>query len=170
MNKILSLLKLCPAVFQVKTAKEAERAAAEGCEALEVDVSAGVAELQSVVSQFGRELTVGAGGVSTSERAFEAVDAGAKFIATPSFDPAVFRTCAPLEVPVIAEALTPTELRQAAACGAQMVRLFPGCAVDARYLAALSALQLAELAVCCASEEEAAPLRAAGAAAIFLSY
>ncbi len=168
MNHTLKLLTLAPAVLQVRTAEEAERAAARGCEAVEVDVSAGVAELRETVARLGRELTVGAGGVLSSERAFEAVDAGAKFIATPAPDPAVFRTCAPLDVPVIGEALTPTELRAMAALGAQMVRLFPGCAVDARYLAALLPLSAVPLAVACATAEEGVPLREAGAAALFL--
>ena len=76
MNHTLKLLTLAPAVHQVRTAEEAERAAARGCEAVEVDVSAGVAELRETVARLGRELTVGAGGVLSSERAFEAVDAG----------------------------------------------------------------------------------------------
>ena len=55
-----------------------------------------------------------------------------------------------------------------AALGAQMVRLFPGCAVDARYLAALLPLSAVPLAVACATAEEGVPLREAGAAALFL--
>lgn len=168
MNHTLKLLTLAPAVLQVRTVDEAERAAVRGCEAVEVDVSSGVDALRETVARLGRELTVGAGGVLSSERAFEAVDAGARFIATPVPDPAVFRTCAPLDIPVIGEALTPTELRAMAALGAQMIRLFPGCAVDARYLAALLRITSLPLAVCCATEEEAAPLREAGAAALFL--
>ena len=168
MNKSLELLKISPFVVTVHSYPEAEAAVAHGCEALEVDVSAGVEILHKIVAAYQKEILIGASGVLSSERAFEAVDEGAQFISTPTFDLAIYKTCDSLDVPVLAEALTPSELRQAAALGSQMVKLFPACAVSEDYLAALLELSLCDLAVAGAAPEEVSALRTAGAACVFV--
>jgi len=81
---------------------------------------------------------VGAGTVTTAEMANRAIDAGAAFIVTPALAPAVIETARKRGVPVIAGALTPTEIMAAIDAGADWVKVFPASAIGGpAYLRAL---------------------------------
>lgn len=68
---------------------------------------------------------LGAGTVRNLEEAQRAADAGAMFFVTPNLDPAVIAHAQTLGIPVIAGALTPTEIYNAWSAGAFMVKVFP---------------------------------------------
>jgi len=70
-------------------------------------------------------LLVGAGTVLSAAQAAEALDAGAKFIVAPGFDPAVVDFCRERNVPVYPGACTPTEIGAARARGLRVVKFFP---------------------------------------------
>jgi 2-dehydro-3-deoxyphosphogluconate aldolase/(4S)-4-hydroxy-2-oxoglutarate aldolase len=59
------------------------------------------------------------------DQAHEAVDAGARFVVTPSVRVEVAHACHEVGVPVILGAFTPTEVRSALEAGAAAVKLFP---------------------------------------------
>jgi 2-dehydro-3-deoxyphosphogluconate aldolase/(4S)-4-hydroxy-2-oxoglutarate aldolase len=85
-------------------------------------------------------LLLGSGTVTTAEEAEAAIAAGAEFVVSPSFHPAVItrtRTLGKLSIP---GALTPTEVITAWRAGADYVKIFPCSAMGgASYLKSLLA-------------------------------
>ncbi len=71
------------------------------------------------------DMAVGAGTVLTVEQVDRAVDAGARFIVSPGFGPAVVKRCRELEVPVYPGAATATEIQMALDAGLTTVKFFP---------------------------------------------
>ncbi|MFH2092328.1 MAG: bifunctional 4-hydroxy-2-oxoglutarate aldolase/2-dehydro-3-deoxy-phosphogluconate aldolase [Pseudomonadota bacterium] len=68
---------------------------------------------------------LGAGTVCCLEEARQAIASGAMFLVTPNFDPTVIQYAVSCRIPVIAGALTPTEVYAAWSAGASMVKVFP---------------------------------------------
>jgi 2-dehydro-3-deoxyphosphogluconate aldolase/(4S)-4-hydroxy-2-oxoglutarate aldolase len=68
---------------------------------------------------------LGMGTIRNLEEAKKAVDAGAMFLVTPNTDTVVIEYAKSRSVPVIAGALTPTEVYAAWSSGADMVKVFP---------------------------------------------
>ncbi len=71
------------------------------------------------------DMLVGAGTVLTVEQAERAVNAGAKFIVSPGFDPVVVQWCLDRDVPVCPGTATPTEMIAAMNMGLDHVKFFP---------------------------------------------
>jgi 2-dehydro-3-deoxyphosphogluconate aldolase/(4S)-4-hydroxy-2-oxoglutarate aldolase len=70
-------------------------------------------------------LIVGAGTVISAEQVDDAVAAGARFVVSPGFSPAVVRRCQQLGVPVVPGVATATELMAALDAGITIVKFFP---------------------------------------------
>ncbi len=68
---------------------------------------------------------LGMGTICNVEDAKKAIDAGAMFIVTPNFSAEVVEYGVAHHVPVIAGALTPTEIYNAWSAGAAMIKVFP---------------------------------------------
>jgi 2-dehydro-3-deoxyphosphogluconate aldolase / (4S)-4-hydroxy-2-oxoglutarate aldolase len=68
---------------------------------------------------------VGVGTVMHANQVRAAADAGAEFVVTPGFDPAVVRACLEHRIPVIAGIATATEILQALSAGVEVLKLFP---------------------------------------------
>jgi Entner-Doudoroff aldolase len=84
------------------------------------------------------EMLVGAGTVLTADQAAIARDAGAQFVVTPGFGPAVVARCQADGLPIIPGACTPTEILMALDAGITVVKFFPAeAAGGVRYLRAL---------------------------------
>lgn len=97
-----------------------------------IDVIASAAKL------FGGRVVIGAGTVTSTREAEDAVRAGAEFIVSPGLMPDVVTTARQLGVAVLPGALTPTELMHAMALSADMVKIFPAQALGgASYIRAL---------------------------------
>jgi 2-dehydro-3-deoxyphosphogluconate aldolase/(4S)-4-hydroxy-2-oxoglutarate aldolase len=79
---------------------------------------------------------LGAGTVLTVDDARSAADAGATFLVTPALAPSLGEA-GRLGLPVLAGALTPTEVVQAGSGGAAAVKLFPASLGGPDYLGAL---------------------------------
>jgi 2-dehydro-3-deoxyphosphogluconate aldolase / (4S)-4-hydroxy-2-oxoglutarate aldolase len=71
------------------------------------------------------ELLVGAGTVLTPAQVDAAVEAGAKFVVSPGFSPAVVARCQEAGVPVYPGAATATEIQMALDAGLSIVKFFP---------------------------------------------
>ncbi|MFI6515772.1 bifunctional 4-hydroxy-2-oxoglutarate aldolase/2-dehydro-3-deoxy-phosphogluconate aldolase [Spirillospora sp. NPDC050679] len=112
--------------------------------------------------------TVGAGTVLTEAQARDAVNAGARFLVTPSVSLDVIAYGVARGVPVYAGALTPTEIVTAHQAGAAYVKLFPASLGGPAYLAALRQPfpDIAFVPVGGVGPEEARAYLAAGAAAV----
>ncbi|ETK37010.1 bifunctional 4-hydroxy-2-oxoglutarate aldolase/2-dehydro-3-deoxy-phosphogluconate aldolase [Microbispora sp. ATCC PTA-5024] len=105
-----------------------------------VEVSLVTPDALSVIARARRELgdaaLLGAGTVLTADDARRAADAGAAYLVTPAVSEAVAAGHA-LGLPVLAGALTPTEVVAALAAGATAVKLFPASLGGVPYLRAL---------------------------------
>jgi 2-dehydro-3-deoxyphosphogluconate aldolase / (4S)-4-hydroxy-2-oxoglutarate aldolase len=82
---------------------------------------------------------LGMGTVLTADEVDRAVDAGARFVVSPSVVPAVIEAAARHGIASYPGALTPTEIHTAWLAGASAVKLFPGGALGPGYLKAVRA-------------------------------
>lgn len=71
------------------------------------------------------EMLVGAGTVLTIDQVDRAVNAGAKFIVSPGFDPEIVDYCLDKNIPVFPGCITPSEVAQAVKRGLKVVKFFP---------------------------------------------
>ncbi|WP_169983963.1 bifunctional 4-hydroxy-2-oxoglutarate aldolase/2-dehydro-3-deoxy-phosphogluconate aldolase [Microbispora sp. H10836] len=112
--------------------------AEEGVTLMEVSLSGAGAlpVIRKAASSLGADVHLGAGTVLTARDAVAARDAGATFVVTPGLGEGVDEALR-LGLPVLAGALTPTEVIAATARGAAAVKLFPASAGGASYLRAL---------------------------------
>lgn len=86
------------------------------------------------------DIHLGAGTVLTVEQADAAIEAGAKFLVAPGFNPQVVAHAAERGIPMLPGVATPTDIEQALTHGISLVKFFPAEAnggVD--YLKAVSA-------------------------------
>ncbi|MCQ2793147.1 MAG: bifunctional 4-hydroxy-2-oxoglutarate aldolase/2-dehydro-3-deoxy-phosphogluconate aldolase [Bacilli bacterium] len=78
-----------------------------------------------IISKAYPEILVGAGTVLSIEQVKKAVNAGAKFIVAPGFDPELVDYCIKENIPVFPGCLTPSELTQAVKRNLEVVKFFP---------------------------------------------
>lgn len=71
------------------------------------------------------DMIVGAGTVLTTEQVDKAVNAGAKFIVTPGFNPKVVSYCISNGITIIPGASTPSDMETAIEMGLDVVKFFP---------------------------------------------
>ena len=103
-------------------------------------VPGAVGILKELKREYGNELLLGSGTVTTAEEAEATIEAGAEFVVSPSFHPEVIAKTRALGKVSIPGALTPSEVITAWNAGADYVKVFPCSAVGgASYLKALLA-------------------------------
>ena len=96
--------------------------------------------LKELKDEYGAELLLGSGTVTTAAQAQATIDAGAEFVVSPSFHPAVVAVTKAHKKLSIPGALTPTEVITAWEAGADYVKIFPCSAMGgASYLKSLLA-------------------------------
>ena len=71
------------------------------------------------------DMLVGAGTVLTTEQADRAIDAGAKFVVSPGFNPKVTEYVLKKGVPMTPGVCTPTEIEAAMSLGLDVLKFFP---------------------------------------------
>ena len=107
---------------------------------LTMTVPSAIQVIQAVVERYGDRVVTGAGTVLDGETARACILAGARFIVSPIVDEPTIRVCRTYGIPMIAGALTPTEVVQAWRAGADLVKVFPcGALGGASYIKALRA-------------------------------
>jgi 2-dehydro-3-deoxyphosphogluconate aldolase/(4S)-4-hydroxy-2-oxoglutarate aldolase len=96
--------------------------------------------IAGLAARIGEDALIGAGTVLDADSARACIDAGARFVVSPSLDIPTIETCRALDVPVFPGALTPTEIVTAWKAGANAVKVFPANAVGgASYLKSVKA-------------------------------
>jgi 2-dehydro-3-deoxyphosphogluconate aldolase/(4S)-4-hydroxy-2-oxoglutarate aldolase len=90
-----------------------------------MDTVGAVDVLESLRSHVPSDALLGAGTVTDVARAEAALAAGATFIVTPNLNLDVIRIAREHEVPIMPGAMTPSEIWNAAAAGADYVKVFP---------------------------------------------
>lgn len=96
--------------------------------------------LRELKKEYGAKLLLGSGTVTTAAQAEATIEAGAEFVVSPSFHPAVIAATKAAKKLSIPGALTPTEVITAWNEGADYVKIFPCSALGgASYLKSLLA-------------------------------
>jgi 2-dehydro-3-deoxyphosphogluconate aldolase/(4S)-4-hydroxy-2-oxoglutarate aldolase len=95
--------------------------------------------IQQLNRNFSDDLLVGAGTVRTAEDARRALDAGARFLITPSLDLETVAVAQAHDTLILPGVFTATEAQTAYRAGCSMVKLFPADALGPGYLKALRA-------------------------------
>ena len=93
--------------------------------------------IEKAAAKFGDQILLGLGSVLDETTARLAILAGAKFIVTPVFRPAVITACVRYGVPIASGAYTPTEALVAHEAGADFVKIFPADGLGAGYIKAI---------------------------------
>ncbi len=93
--------------------------------------------IKEITEKSDNHFVIGAGTVLCQKDLKEAMDAGAKFIVSPSIVEDVIKECVQVKVPVFPGAFTPTEVHRAWSIGATMVKLFPSGLYGPGYIRAL---------------------------------
>lgn len=100
---------------------------AAGLQALEITMN--TANAEQIVSGYHAAVPhgklLGMGTIRTVDEAKRAIAAGAMFLVTPNLDTAVIEYANNENIPVVAGALTPTEVYTAWSAGADMIKIFP---------------------------------------------
>jgi 2-dehydro-3-deoxyphosphogluconate aldolase/(4S)-4-hydroxy-2-oxoglutarate aldolase len=118
----------------------AEAVCAGGISVVEVTmtVPGAVEVIAQLVKTMGSAVLVGAGTVLDAGSARRCLDAGAQFLVSPGFDLETVKFANSQGVPMIAGALTPTEVITAWNAGSDLVKIFPcGNVGGAKYIKAL---------------------------------
>jgi 2-dehydro-3-deoxyphosphogluconate aldolase/(4S)-4-hydroxy-2-oxoglutarate aldolase len=121
----------------VGTTRDAVRVLFEsGVRLVEVSLT-GPGALEAISSvQAPEDCWLGAGTVRTADDASAAIAAGATFAVSPALTASV-AACVAAGLPILAGALTPTEIESAVSVGAEAVKLFPASLGGPAYLSAL---------------------------------
>lgn len=122
-------LKVVPVVVlnDVKDAAPLAKALVEGglpCAEVTFRTDA-AAESIRIMTEAYPDMLVEAGTVLTTEQVDRAVEAGAKFIVSPGFDPEIVDYCIGKNVPVFPGCISPSEVAQAVKRGLKIVKFFP---------------------------------------------
>lgn len=135
-NPVLAVLR---AAHAREYAPVIDGLAAGGLRSIELTLSTrGVNELlPSLITDFGPDVEIGVGTVTTVAEAEQALDAGARFLVTPVADSAIVSVAVARGIPVFPGGLTPTELFSGWRAGATAVKVFPASTVGPSYISQL---------------------------------
>jgi 2-dehydro-3-deoxyphosphogluconate aldolase / (4S)-4-hydroxy-2-oxoglutarate aldolase len=90
--------------------------------------------IEQIAASLPDGLMLGAGTVLDAETASRVIDAGASFIVSPVFRPAIIETCHRRDVPAMPGCFTPTEILEAWDAGADVVKVFPATSLGPQFL------------------------------------
>lgn len=127
--KELSLIGIVP-VIKIDNAKDAAPLAKAlidgGLPCAEVTFRTSAArEAISIIAKEYPEMLVGAGTVLTTAQVDEAIEAGAKFIVSPGFNPEIVKYCQEKGCPIVPGINNPSGIEQALSLGLDVVKFFP---------------------------------------------
>jgi 2-dehydro-3-deoxyphosphogluconate aldolase / (4S)-4-hydroxy-2-oxoglutarate aldolase len=106
-----------------------------GIGALELTMTMrGALEAIAALNAVGDEILIGAGTVLDAETARLAIFAGARFVVSPTFSPALVEMCHRYDVAAIPGGFTATEILAAWQAGADLVKVFPAASLGPGYI------------------------------------
>lgn len=113
----------------------AEALLAGGIPAIEVTMSTprAIRGIEMLADKFGDQAVIGVGTVLDASTAKDAIYAGAQFVLSPHFDPAIVETVKRHGKISVPGAFTPTEILTAWTAGADMVKVFPSTTLGPGY-------------------------------------
>ena len=127
--KQLSLIGIVPVIKidNVEDAKPLAKALIDGglpCAEVTFRTSCAKEAIAVIAKEF-PEMIVGAGTVLTKAQVDDAIEAGAKFIVSPGFNPEIVKYCQSKGCPIIPGINNPTGIEQALELGLETVKFFP---------------------------------------------
>jgi 2-dehydro-3-deoxyphosphogluconate aldolase/(4S)-4-hydroxy-2-oxoglutarate aldolase len=90
--------------------------------------------IRSVAGTLPKGVVLGAGTVLDAETARRVIDAGARFVVAPTFDPDTIRACHERDIPAMPGCFSPTEIFRAWQLGADIVKVFPATGLGPGYI------------------------------------
>ena len=123
-----------PAAAGLRAAARALAAGGVGALEITLTTPGAIEAIGELASDRDLACVVGAGTVLDESAACEVIDAGARFVVSPTLTPAVIRVCRDRDIPCLPGAFTPTEIVEAWRAGAPLVKLFPAAPVGPGYL------------------------------------
>jgi len=135
-SRIIGIIRTFETVDLVQTC----RALAEGgVNVLEITLNSpgALAAITAVKLELGNAIQIGAGTVLSREDAQRAIDAGAQFVVTPTFQKETIHYCVSRRATIISGAMTPTEIYQTHSEGADYVKLFPAGGLGIEFIKAV---------------------------------
>jgi len=138
----VGIVPIVRATSSAQARQAAEAVCAGGIPIVEVTMTVpGAIELiKELVKALGAEVLIGAGTVLDAGTAQRCIDSGAEFIVAPGFDSGTVQLVKSLGKPMMAGALTPTEVIAAWRAGSDFVKIFPcGTVGGPKYIKALKA-------------------------------
>jgi 2-dehydro-3-deoxyphosphogluconate aldolase/(4S)-4-hydroxy-2-oxoglutarate aldolase len=138
----IGIVPIVRASSTAQARKAVEAVCAGGIPIVEVTmtVPGAIDLIRELVNSLGKDVLFGAGTVLDAETAQRCIDAGAEFLVSPGFDLGTVQLANRLGKPIMAGALTPTEVIVAWRAGSDFVKIFPcGTVGGAKYIKALKA-------------------------------
>lgn len=138
-NGVIAVLRKVPSIYLLKLS---ETLVESGVKSLEVTMDTLDAReaIEKLSLHFDGEALVGAGTVRTAEDAKEAKRAGASFIFSPILSGEVMEAARSLGMVTAPGAMTPTEIHEASALGADFVKVFPAGVLGSGFIKSVSPL------------------------------
>jgi 2-dehydro-3-deoxyphosphogluconate aldolase/(4S)-4-hydroxy-2-oxoglutarate aldolase len=137
-GKIVAIVRLDSAGETIAVA-QALKAGGVDCIEFTMTTPGALETVAAASKEFGDDVVLGVGTVLDPETARAAILAGAQFVVTPTLKPETIELCRRYSRPIIAGALTPTEILTAWEAGADIVKVFPADAMGPGYIRAVLA-------------------------------
>lgn len=137
-HKVMAIVRLQESE---KVQKVADSLIQGGIIVLEVTLNTpnALQHIREIRKKYGTQAIIGAGTVTSEKACKDALAAGAQFIVTPICDHAIIKPAHQKEAAVFMGAMTPTEIYEAHAAGADVIKVFPASVLGMDYLKAVSA-------------------------------
>ncbi len=133
--KLISIIRLKE---QAAVARTVDALVAGGIQVLEITTNTpSFAEEIEIARNLHPNVLIGAGTVVTSDLAQRAIAGGAQFLVTPNTNKEVVEIGEREGIPVLMGAMTPTEIANAQAYGADIIKLFPAGDLGISYFKSL---------------------------------
>jgi 2-dehydro-3-deoxyphosphogluconate aldolase / (4S)-4-hydroxy-2-oxoglutarate aldolase len=132
-SKIISILRHVPDYYLVDVVRILIES---GIRAIEVTLNSknALCQIEEIARFFGDSVLLGAGTVTKDQEVEDAYNAGASYILTPYVAESVAVACSSKPLPVIMGAMTPTEVAQSKAMGADLIKIFPAGRLGPGYI------------------------------------
>ncbi|NYE05732.1 2-dehydro-3-deoxyphosphogluconate aldolase/(4S)-4-hydroxy-2-oxoglutarate aldolase [Bacillus niacini] len=107
-----------------------------GIRAIEVTLNSknAIYHIEEIARVYGNSVLLGAGTVTNGQDVVDAYNAGARYILTPYVAESVVVSSQSKEMPVIMGAMTPTEVANSKAMGADLIKIFPAERLGSGYI------------------------------------
>lgn len=130
------IIAVCRNIQEDKISELADALISSGIRALEItlDNKDAYSTIEFLSNKYKDEIIVGAGTVIDGYSAGLAINKGARFILSPSFNPEVVKTTLRYGKVAIPGVMTPTEMIQAMESGADMVKIFPSSVLGVKFI------------------------------------